>query len=416
MSFDVAAVRADFPSLTSGLAHFDGPGGTQTPRQVGDAIAAALTGPLSNRGTTSLSELNAEHIVASFRGAMADFLGADPAGIVYGRSATQLTYDFARHLGRDWGSGDEIVVSRLDHDSNIRPWLQAAERAGATVRWVEFDAATGELSAADVAAQLSPQTRLVAITAASNLIGTMPPIAEIAGLVHAEGALLYVDGVHYAAHEFVDVAELGADFFVCSPYKFLGPHCGVLAASPALLETITPDKLLPSTNNVPERFEFGTLPYEMMAGVTAAVDYLAGMAPDAAAQSRRERLRSSLHNVGEHEDLLRERIEAGVDALPGVTRWSRATHRTSTILLSIEGHDCADLYRALAGRGVIAPASNFYAVEASHHLGLGDAGGLRVGLAPYSTEEDVDRLVEGLRILLKPSHTEHDPLTESPAS
>lgn len=412
MSFDVAALRADFPSLASGLAHFDGPGGTQTPRQVGDAIAAALTGPLSNRGTNGLSESNAEHIVASFRGAMADFLGADPAGIVYGRSATQLAYDFSRHLGQHWGPGDEIVVTRLDHDSNIRPWLQAAERAGATVRWVEFDASTGELTAADVAEQLSERTRLVAVTAASNLIGTMPPIAEIAELVHAVDALLYVDGVHYAAHEFVDVAELGADFFVCSPYKFLGPHCAVLAASPALLETITPDKLLPSTNAVPERFELGTPPYEIMAGVTAAVDYLAGMAPDAAAQSRRERLRSSLHNVGAHGEMLRDRIEAGVDELPGVTRWSRAAHRTSTILLSFDGHDSADLHSALATRGVIAPASNFYAVAASRHLGLADTGGLRVGLAPYSTEQDVDRLLEGLRLLLKPPYNGGDPLTD----
>lgn len=245
MSFDVAAIRADFPSLASGLAHFDGPGGTQTPRQVGEAICTALVGPLSNRGSVGVSELNADHIVASFRGAMADFLGADPAGIVYGRSATQLAYDFSRHLSREWGPGDEIVVTRLDHDSNVRPWIQAAERVGATVRWVDFDPATGELTAADVTAQLSSSTRLVAITAASNLIGTMPPIAAIAAVVHDADALLYVDGVHYAAHEFVDVAALGADFFVCSPYKFLGPHCAVLAASPALLRTVSPDKLLP---------------------------------------------------------------------------------------------------------------------------------------------------------------------------
>jgi len=395
VTYDVEALRSHFPSLATGLAHFDGPGGTQTPFQVGQAIAATLTGPLSNRGRASLPERNADDAVTGFRQAMADLLGADPGGIVYGRSATQLTYDFSRALSAGWAVGDEVVVTRLDHDSNIRPWMQAAERAGAVVRWVDFDPETGELAAAAVASVLSERTRLVAVTAASNLIGTRPPIAEIAALVHAAGALLYVDGVHYAAHASVDLGALGADFFVCSPYKFLGPHCGVLAAAPELLETIHPDKLLPSSNQVPERFELGTLPYELMAGATAAVDFLAGRGA-AAAGGRRERLVASSIALAEYEDGLRAELERGLAALPGSTVHSRAAERTPTLLVTFADRAAADASRFLADRGILAPAGSFYALEASRHLGLGEAGGLRIGLAPYNTEGEVSRLLAAL--------------------
>ncbi|MEW2352325.1 cysteine desulfurase-like protein [Spirillospora sp. NPDC029432] len=395
MAYDAAAVRALFPALDAGGAHFDGPGGTQTPRPVIEAIAAALSAPLSNRGDVTRGERNAEAIVAAARRALADLLGADPAGIVFGRSATQLAYDFARTLAKTWAPGDEVVVTRLDHDSNIRPWVQAAAGAGATVRWADFDPATGELPAEAVRAVLSERTRLVAVTAASNLIGTRPAISEIARSVHDAGALLYVDGVHYTAHASVDVERLGADFFACSPYKFLGPHMGVLASRPGLLETLRPDKLLPSTDAVPERFEFGTLPYELLAGATAAVDVLAGLAPHAEG-GRRERLIASYAALEEHEDALRVRIEKGLAGLDRVTVLSRAAERTPTLLLTIEGRDTADAYRFLAERGVDAPSGSFYAIEASRRLGLGDTGGLRVGLAPYNDAGDVDRLLQGL--------------------
>lgn len=400
MGYDISRIRALFPSLTSGIAHFDGPGGTQTPASVGAAIADCLTGPLSNRGSVVTSERRADQAVVEFRLALADLLGVPPSAIVYGRSATQLAYDFSRHLSRHWGEDDEIVVTRLDHDSNVRPWIQAAERTGATVRWADFDRGSGELTADAVAAVLTERTRLVAVTAASNLIGTIPPIAEIASLAHYVGALVYVDGVHYAAHEFVDVDALGADFFVCSPYKFLGPHCGVLAAAPDLLDSIFPDKLLPSTTTVPERFEFGTLPYELMAGTTAAVEALAGL-DDSAVGSRRERLRASFAELTDHEGGLRDRLEDGLAALPGVTVHSQAKHRTPTLLVTFAGHDEADLYRELGRHGILAPAGSFYAIEASRHLGLGDRGGLRIGLAPYSSAEDVDRLLTVLPELLR---------------
>ncbi|WP_111721316.1 cysteine desulfurase-like protein [Homoserinimonas sp. OAct 916] len=399
MSYDVSVIRAAFPALDAGCAHFDGPGGTQTPRPVIDAIAGALAAPLSNRGTTTVGEANAEKIVLEARAAIADLVGGDAGGVVFGRSATALAYDFSRMLSATWNPGDEVVVTRLDHDSNIRPWVQAAEHVGATLRWVDFDPATGELPVGNVVSELSENTRLVAITAASNLIGTKPRLAEIASHVHAVGALLYVDGVHFTAHELPDVETIGADFYTCSPYKFLGPHLGALVAAPSLLETLMPDKLLPSTNDVPERFEFGTLPYEMLAGVTAAVDYLADLDPTATG-SRRQRLEQSFSLLHVHEDMLLGRLEAGLAAHEQVTVYSRAAERTPTILFTVDGHDAVDVYTFLAKRGVDAPASNFYALEASRALGLGDEGGVRVGLAPYSSEDDIDRLLAGLAELL----------------
>ncbi|MDQ7993964.1 MAG: aminotransferase class V-fold PLP-dependent enzyme, partial [Propionicimonas sp.] len=286
MTYDVAQLRGSFPSLATGIAHFDSPAGTQTPRPVGEAIARTITGPLSYRGRLGRSEANAEAAVMRFRKAYAALLNAEPSGIVYGRSATQLTYDFSHHLSVAWGPGDEIVVTRLEHDANVRPWVQAAKRTGASIRWVDFDPATGELDTAGAIASLGDRTRLVALTAASNLIGTIPPVAQIASAAHRAGALVWVDAVHYAAHELVDFGALRADFLVCSPYKFLGPHCAVLAADPLVLEGIRPDKLVPSTDVVPERFEYGTLPYEMLAGATAAVDFLAGIDPGAGSTRR----------------------------------------------------------------------------------------------------------------------------------
>ena len=398
--YDVRAVRARFPALRAGFAHFDGPGGSQVPDAVADAVAATLVAPLANRGTVTAAERTADGIVRAARAAVADLLGADPAGVVFGRSMTALTFDLARTLAATWRPGDEVIVTSLDHDANITPWLRAAREVGAVVRWAEFCPRTAELSVVDVARHLSSRTRLVAVTGASNLLGTRPPVDLIAAAAHERGALVFVDGVHLTAHAPVDVAALGADVYACSPYKFLGPHCGALAAAPALLETLAPAKLAPSPDTVPERFELGTLPYELLAGTTAAVDFLAGLDP-AATGSRRERLRAGLRAVGRHEERLLRRVEEGLAGLPGVVGHSRAAHRTPTLLLSFPGRDPQDAYRFLAGRGVNAPASAFYAREASRRLGLGDAGALRVGLAPYTDDEDVDRLLAGLAAFLE---------------
>ena len=397
MTYDVERLRGRVPALAEGAAHFDGPGGTQIPDQVADAMDAALRSAVSNRGRGTEAERRADDIVTGARQAMADLLGADPRGIVFGRSMTQLTMDIARTLAQDWGPGDEVVVSRLDHDADVRPWVIHAERAGATIRWAEFDAATGEMSPQDVLRHVGPATRLVALTGASNLIGTRPDLAAIAAGVHEHDALFYVDGVHLTAHAPVDVAAIGCDFYACSPYKFLGPHLGVLAASPELLDTLHPDKLLPATNVVPERFELGTLPYELLAGVTAAVDVLADLVPSEG--TRRERVLRSMVALEDYEDALHARMREGLESIPGITLYSNAKHRTPTETFTIEGYDGEAISAFLAERGVNAPAGNFYALEVSRSLGLGDAGGVRVGLAPYSSVDDVDRLIAGLRAL-----------------
>ena len=396
MTLDVAALRARFPSLAEGAAHFDGPGGSQVPDVVGEAVAQTLTSAIANRGTVTRAERRAEQVVQQARSAMADLLGTDPRGIIFGRSMTTLTYEMARTLSRTWAEGDEVVVTRLDHDANIRPWAQAAERAGVTVRWADFDPTTGELAPEAVGDLLSDRTRLVAVTAASNLIGTRPDLPAIADLVHGTPALLYVDGVRGVVHAGVDVKALGADFFACSPYKFMGPHCGVLAASPALLETLHPDKLLPSSDAVPERFELGTLPYELLAGTSAAVDFIAALSPLGESGDRRNRVLSAMQVFEDHEDRLRERIEKGIAALPGAVLYSRARRRTPTLLVRFEGHDSQEVRGALAERNINVPAACFYAIEASRVLGLGDSGALRIGLAPYNDDEDADRLLDAL--------------------
>lgn len=439
--YDVDAVRRQFPSLRAGIAHFDGPGGSQVPAAVGDAVRDTLTASIANRGRVTAAERFAERVVLDARSAVADLLGADPGGIVFGRSMTALTFDFARTLARSWAPGDEVVVSSLDHDANVRPWVLAADAAGAVVRWAEFDPGTAELPVDRVREVVGERTRLVAVTAASNLIGTRPDVAEIASLAHDVGALCYVDGVHFAAHGPVDVRALGADFFACSPYKFLGPHLGVLAAAPATLEPLRPDKLLPSSDAVPERFEFGTLPYELLAGTTAAVDFLAGIndepvagsgapgldapgapsgpaetlqdqppsgptetlqdqTPSGSATDRRRRLLRAMSAIDAHELRLRESLERALAELGGVRVHSRARDRTPTLLLTFDRGPAAEASRLLADLGVNAPAGSFYAIEPSRRLGLGVEGGLRVGLAPYTDDRDVDRLLDGLRAWL----------------
>jgi len=400
---DVPALRAHFPALGHGVAYFDGPGGSQVPDLVINAVADSFRAGLANRGRVTAAERVADDTVLAARAAMADLLGADPGGIVFGRSMTSLTFEMSRTLAATWAPGDEIVVTRLDHDANIRPWVIAAQRAGVTVRWAEFDAGSAELPTDEVLAVMSERTRLVAVTAASNLLGTRPDVAAIGRAARDAGALTYVDAVHATAHVPIDVADLGADLLVCSPYKFLGPHCGVLAGRVDLLETLRPDKLLPSTDDVPERFELGTLPYELMAGTTAAVDFLASLAGQAhrVAGDRRQQLIAAMTAIDAHEERLRRRIEAGLAELPGVIVHSRAACRTPTLLITFAGRSPQQAYRFLAERGINAPAGSFYAIEASRFLGLGDGGGLRVGLAPYVDDSDVDRLLAGLAEFLR---------------
>lgn len=394
MTLDVVRLRGDFPALDEGIAYFDGPGGTQVPRQVADAVARTMTSGISNRGRVTAAERRADEVVAGARQAAADLLGCDPGGVVFARSMTQATYDVARALAKEWGEGDEVVVTRLDHDANVRPWVQAATAAGATVRWVGFDRDTAELDVAAVREQLSERTRLVALTAASNVLGTRPDLPAVARAVHEAGALLYVDGVHLTPHAPVDVTAIGADFYACSPYKFFGPHHGLVAAAPDLLARLRNDKLLPSTDAVPERFELGTLPYEILAGTTAAIDYLAGLASEAG--ERRTRIRESMRAVEEHEDRLLARLLEGLREIGGVTLHGDPKSRTPTVFFSVAGREGREVHAQLAAAGVNAPAGNFYALEACRWLGLGDAGAVRAGLAPYTDLDDVERLLAGV--------------------
>lgn len=397
MTYDVDRVRARIPALADGTSYFDGPGGTQMPDVVADAIAEALKAGMANRGSVTAAERRAEDVVVAARMAGADLVGADPQGIVFGRSMTELTFEMARTLAQDWGPGDEVVVTRLDHDANIRPWVTYAERTGATVRWAEFDPRTGILTVDDVLQHVTDSTRVVAVTGASNLLGTRPDVAAIGAAIADSPALFYVDGVHLTAHAPIDMRALGADFYACSPYKFLGPHLGMVAASPALLESMHPDKLRPSTEQVPERFELGTLPYELLAGVTAAVDFLADLVPgDELTMTRRDRLVRSLSVLETYEDELRDRLRSGLESIPGVHLHGHAPLRTPTELFSVDGVPAADVYRALAERRVNAPAGSFYALEASEWLGLGSQGAVRAGLAPYTNADDVDRLLAGV--------------------
>jgi cysteine desulfurase family protein (TIGR01976 family) len=397
VTFNVDRLRARMPALESGTAFFDGPGGTQTPDIVADVMAAAMKGELANRARETQAGRNADDIVVAARQAMADLLGADPRGIVFDRSMTSVAFMVARTLSKDWAPGDEIIVSRLDHDGDVRPWVTYAERVGATVRWIDFDPKTGEISLDQVRSLVNENTRVLAITGASNVIGTRPPLAAIAEIVHASSALFFVDGVHLTAHAFIDIEAIGADFYACSPYKFLGPHIGVLAASPALLESMHPDKLKPSTEDVPERFELGTLPYELLAGVVAAVDVLADLVPgDEATMSRRARIERSMSALEIYEEGLHAQLREGLALIPGVRLYSQAHHRTPTEFFTFDGHDSAAVSFELARRGINAPAGSFYGIEPCEWLGLGKAGAIRAGLAPYSSTGDVERLLEAL--------------------
>ena len=396
--FDVARIRARMPALASGVAFFDGPGGTQLPDVVADAMRTAMTEPLSNRGTMTQSELNAESIVLGSRLAAADLLGCDPAGVVFSRSMTEATFMVARTLAKDWGPGDRVVVTDLDHDANVRPWVTYAEKAGAEVAWARLDPTTGELPTCHIVDQITDNTRLVAVTGASNVVGTRPDLPAIAEAAHAVNALFYVDGVHLTAHAPIDVEQIGADFYACSAYKFLGPHLGIVAASSALWESLHPDKLAPSTEQVPERFELGTLPYELLAGLIAAIDVLADLVPGGKTlTTRRDRLVRSMTALAQHEDRLHARLRSALEDLPGVTMYAHARRRTPTEFFTFDGWDSAEVAHRLADKQINAPAGSFYAYEPCRSLGLGSGGAIRAGLAPYTDESDVDRLIAALR-------------------
>jgi cysteine desulfurase family protein (TIGR01976 family) len=327
---------------------------------------------------------------------VADLVGGEPAGVVLGPNMTTLTYRMAAAIAGTWRTGDEVIVSRLDHDANIRPWIQAAARAGAVVRWAEVDPATGELPAAQYADLIGDRTRLVAVTAASNVIGTRPDVRAITAMASAAGALSYVDGVHATPHGPVDVRALGADFYATSAYKWSGPHIGAVIASPALLETLRPDKLVPSPDTVPERFELGTPPFADLAGVAAAVDHLAAL-DSAAAGSRRERVLASMAAAQAHEQRLFAVLLGGLDGMRHVTTYGKAAARTATAYFTVAGQTPDQVAEYLAGRRVNVWSGDNYAWEVTGALGIRESGSaVRAGLVHYNDDSDVARLLEAV--------------------
>jgi len=396
MLLDIDRIRSGYPALAEGLLHFDGAGGTQFAAPVIDAIAETMRTAVSNRGTASVPARRSGEIVAAARSAVADLVGGQPDGVVFGPSATALTYLVARTLSQRWGPDDEVVVSRLDHDSNVRPWVQAAAAAGARVRWADVDLATGALPVEQYQDLISSRTALVALTAASNAIGTVPAVAGIAAIAHAAGALVYVDGVHATAHVPTDVVALGADFYVTSAYKWSGPHYAAVIAAPPLWETLHPVKLIPSPSQVPDRFEYGTLSFELLAGVTAAVDHLAGLAGSPAA-GRRERLLGGMAAAEAYESGLAGRLAAGLASIDAVSLCPAPPGRCPTISFRVAGQAPADTARILGEQGICVSHGDYYAVEYFEAAGLRATGGaVRASLYHYNTADEVDRLIEAM--------------------
>lgn len=402
MTYDVARVRATYPALAEGFAHLDGAAGTQATAPVIEAVAGTLRRAVANRSVAFEPGRRAGEIVAAARAAVADLVGGEAGGVVFGPSATALTYVVARTLAQTWRPGDEVVVSRLDHDANVRPWVQVAEAAGATVRWADFDADSGDLPAKQYADLLGPRTRVVAVTAASNVTGAMPRVREIADLAHAAGALVYVDGVHATAHVPTDVRALGADFYVTSAYKWSGPHLAAVIADPARWEPLRPAKLVPSADAVPERFEFGTPSFELLAGVTAAVGHLAALAELAGgaptpAAPRRERVLAGLTAAARHEAQLLERLLTGLAAKPAVTVLPAPAGRCPTVSFRVRGQAPGETARMLGEQGICVFSGDYYAYEYFTALGLRDSGGaVRASIYHYNTADEVDRLLTAL--------------------
>jgi cysteine desulfurase family protein (TIGR01976 family) len=401
MPFDINRVRAQYPALQEGFAHFDGAAGTLVAARSSDAIAEVTRGAVGNKSTAFAAGRRALEIVSRAREAVADLVGGDPQGVVFGPSATALTYLVARSLAEGWGKGDEIVVSRLDHDANVRPWVQVAARVGATVRWAEFDPQTGALPAEEYEELINERTRLVAVTAASNAIGTRPDVAAIARVAHEAGALVYVDGVHATPHAPTDVAALAADFYVTSAYKWSGPHIAACVAAPTLWEGLRPDKLTPSPDEVPERFEYGTLSFELLAGVTGAVEHLAdlgGFYDGDGTGSRRSRLINSLTEAHSYEMDLFATLTAGLADIPSVVVCPAPPERCPTLSFRVGDQHPAQTARALGDDGVCVFSGDYYAYEYFQTTGLRDSGGaVRASIYHYTTEEDVARLLDAVK-------------------
>jgi cysteine desulfurase family protein (TIGR01976 family) len=370
--------RERFPGLRDGWARLDGPAGTQMVDSAIEAMAEFMrSGHNANQGGAFAAADRTGELVAGTRSAVATLFGADPRGVVFGPSATALTMRFAATVCRELEPGDEVVCTRLDHDANVRPWVIAAQRAGAVVRFAEPEPETVALPAAAVEAVLSERTRWVAVTHASNAVGTVPDLPAIVAAAHARGARVYVDAVHAAPHRQIDFQALGCDALVCSAYKWYGPHLAMVCAVPEVLEAYWPDKLEPSPDAVPDRWELGTLPFESLAGVRAAAEYMLSMEWEA---------------VRAHEDALLATALEGLASMRHVTLHGRAPDRTATLMFSVAGMSATAVASALADQRIAVWDGNYYALELARHLGL-EAGAVRAGFVHYNDEADAERLL-----------------------
>jgi cysteine desulfurase family protein (TIGR01976 family) len=414
---DLAPLRTQFPALALQDAgrtavFFDGPGGTQTPQRVIDAMSHYLAHTNANHGGAFRTSRESDLVLLGAHQGMADLLNAASAAeIVFGPNMTTLTFALSRAIGRELAAGDEVLITRLDHDANRAPWLALAER-GIVVKEVDFDPADCTLRLDDLAAKLNARTRVVAVGYASNAVGTINPIARIAEMAHSAGAWLWVDAVHYAPHGPIDVQALGCDFLVCSPYKFFGPHAGVVWGKYELLERLRPYKVRPAGNLPPDKFETGTQSHESQAGVLAAIDYLVALGEQFGApftpqfpgfSGRRLALKQALAAIQAYEQPLFAHFVAGLLAIPGLSFYgirdgARCDHRTPTAAFRLAGRSPQQVAERLARRGVYVWAGNFYAWAVTERLGLEQTGGLvRAGLAHYNTQEEVDTCLACLR-------------------
>jgi cysteine desulfurase family protein (TIGR01976 family) len=424
---DLAWVRSQFPSLSQTVnghpaAFLDGPGGTQAPQRVIDAISDYLRRDNANTGGAYATSRNTDAMIAGARAAMADLLHCAADEVAFGQNMTTLTYSISRSIGRELGPGDEIVVTRLDHDANCSPWLQMAEDRGVTVRWAEIHDEDCTLDMGDLASKINSKTKLVAAGYASNAVGTINPVKEIVRLAHAAGALAYIDAVHYGPHGLIDVAALDCDFLVCSTYKFFGPHLGVLFGKREHLLRFKPYKVRPNTNAIPNCWEWGTLNHECIAGITACVEYIADIgrraadtcgdgrlgrpsseARPAAAISRRAAIEAAYEVIHEHERGLLDRIITGLKKIPGLKIYgisdpARFDERCATLAVRIDGYTPLELAGKLGERGFFTWDGNYYALNLTEHLDVEKSGGfLRIGLVHYNTAEEVDRLLAALK-------------------
>ena len=406
-ALDVQAIRGRFPALErrhagQPVAYFDGPGGTQVPRAVVEAMADYLYAHNANTHWRYPSSEETDAMLLGARETLADFLHAAPSEIVFGQNMTTLTYHLSRALGRSWGPGDEIVVTELDHHANVDPWRALEVERGVTVKCVPMRPETGTLDPADIERAVGPRTRLLALGGASNALGTINDLRRGAALARSVGALFFVDAVHYAPHALIDVAAIGCDFLACSPYKFYGPHLGVLWGRQALLESIDVPKLVPAPNEPAcERWETGTLSHEAILGAAAAVDFLAALsgAGEPRGGFRRGSLERSYAALKERGDALFRRMWDGLGAVPGVTRFGPppGSPRTPTVSFVVDGVPADAVAEQLARRAVFVSSGDFYAWTVVRRLGHGDDGVVRAGCACYTTEDEVDRLVAGVR-------------------